>query len=111
MLNVFRKEFKNENKIAYLLNEEGQRVIFRYNKVDREDYREVDILTNIGATEGTLIIRTSEPLDFKTQSKVSINGIIYRVENIYTEDSETENGIYTIRQSPFKYLTMKTMKR
>lgn len=109
MLSVFQNSDDNKkllrNRTAYIKEESGIRIAFKYYKVDREDIRENDKLKGIEMQETQMIIKTLSGYAFNKKTKIVIDNYQYSINSIYTEDRDQVNGMY-IRVKPFKYLVL-----
>lgn len=110
MLNMFYNEsdeHKSEQfRTAYILEENGSRIPFRYYKLTRSDYSRAEWLRGIPMMETRFVIRTTKEYDFTVKTKILLDGKRYAVDSIYTEEREDANGMFTTRKSKFRYLTI-----
>lgn len=107
MLNLFTKENYKLYKIGYMLDKEQNEVMFKYNKQNRTDIEDIDVLVNVGTNTSKFIIMTTSPLTFTTESIIKLDGKFYHIESIYTEEDAAENGLFRSDLTKKKYLVVK----
>lgn len=110
MLNMFYNEsdeHKSEQfRTAYIKEESGNTIPFRYYKLTREDYSRAEWLKGVLMMEKSFIIRTTKSYNFNIKDKIILDGKQYSIDTIYTEEREDANGMFTTKKSKFYYLTL-----
>lgn len=107
MLNIFNNTNYKQYKTGFVLDKENNEVMFKYNKQNRTDIEDIDLLVNVGTNSSKFIIMTTSSIEFSTENKLKLDGKFYHIESIYTEDNENENGFYRTNLIKKKYLVVK----
>lgn len=110
MLNVFKPNTIKQNRIGYLVQDNGEKVRFNFSLAEREDYTEIQLLTNIDASQGIRVIKTTSSLVFRPGAKIMIKGIAYIIDSYYGEEMNEDitNGVFTEASMPIKYISIRT---
>lgn len=112
MLTMFKKPKSDMShglyKYADVIDAGNIPTRFRYYRLNRKDIIGIEYISGLQDQRESYIIRTDSRYPFKKNNKIVIGDYTYSILSIYTQDQDSENGMF-IKDGifpPYVFLTL-----